>query len=106
MEHVSGVALKDIWGQMTELQHIQFIESLGKLLKEMCALNFGALGSLYFNTADKPSGAFPVDEEYCIGPHCGQHLWGYHDDQTTHGAVSTGFQGPCKSMSSVLSCPH
>ncbi|KAM0714559.1 hypothetical protein Q7P37_009855 [Cladosporium fusiforme] len=99
MEHVSGVTLKDMWSQMTELQHIQFIESMGKMAKELCALNFGALGSLYLNTADKPSDAFPVDEEYCVGPHCGRHLWGYHDDQTTEAAVPTGFQGPWQDSS-------
>lgn len=106
MEHVSGVALKDIWGQMTELQHILIIESVGKLLKELCALDFGALGSLYLNTADKPSGTLLVDEEYCLGPHCGRHLWGYQDDHTTKAAVPTGLQGPCKCTSSVLLYPH
>ncbi|KAI6901118.1 hypothetical protein KC334_g8287, partial [Hortaea werneckii] len=99
MEHVSGVALKDIWGQMTELQHILIIESVGKLVKELCALDFGALGSLYLNTADKPLGTLPVDEEYCVGPHCGRHLWGYHDDHTTKAAVPTGLQGPWQDFS-------
>lgn len=40
-------------------------------LKELCALDFGAFGSLYLNTAEKPTGSLPIDEEYCIGPHCG-----------------------------------
>jgi hypothetical protein len=96
MEHVSGVALKDVWSQMTELQHIEFIESIGGLMKELCALDFGALGSLYLNIADKPPGAQPIDGEYCIGPHCGRQFWGYNDDQTTQTAVPLGFQGPCK----------
>ncbi|KAK6381113.1 hypothetical protein LTR81_027610 [Elasticomyces elasticus] len=75
MEHVSGVALNDIWSQMSEVQHIEFIECMGKLAKELCALDFRALGSLYLNTADKPPGAHAVDEEYCIGPHCGRQFW-------------------------------
>ncbi|WPH00052.1 Hypothetical protein R9X50_00287500 [Acrodontium crateriforme] len=74
MEHVSGVALKDVWGQMTELQHIEVIESLGNL-------------------------THPVDEDYCIGPHCGRQFWGYDDDQTTKATVPFGFQGPWQDLS-------
>lgn len=96
MEHVSGVALKDVWSQMTELQHVEFIESVGGLVKELCALDFGALGSLYLNIADKPTRTHPIDDDYCIGPHCGRQFWGHNDDQTTQAAVPLGFQGPCK----------
>lgn len=96
MEHVSGVALNDIWSQMPEVQQIEFIECMGKLVKELCALDFGVFGSLYLDTADKPPGAHPIDDEYCIGPHCGRQFWGYNDDQTTQTAISLGLQGPCK----------
>jgi hypothetical protein len=96
MEYVSGVPLKTMWSRMTEVQHIELIASMGKLIKELCALDFGWLGSLYFNTADKPPGTHPIDEKYCIGPHCGRHFWGYNDDMTTQARVSAGFQGPCK----------
>ena len=68
-EHVSGVALNEIWSQMPEVQHIKFIDGIGKLAKELCILDIGALGSLYFNTANNPPEAHPIDEEYCIGPH-------------------------------------
>ncbi|KAK5689299.1 hypothetical protein LTR17_026357 [Elasticomyces elasticus] len=102
MEHVSGVALNDIWSQMPEVQHIEFIECMGKLIKELCALDFRALGSLYLNTADKPPGAHPIDEEYCIGPHCGRQFWGYNDDQTTQAAIPLGFQGPWKGLSTFF----
>lgn len=47
MEHIPGIALKDVWSQMTKLQHIDFIERMGALVKELCALDFGAFGSLY-----------------------------------------------------------
>ena len=98
MEHVSGVALNEIWSQMTEVQHIDFIERLGRLAKELCTLEFNAFDSLYLNTADKPSNTHAIDEEYCIGPHCGRQFWGYNDDQTTQAAVTLGLQGPCKSQ--------
>lgn len=51
MEHIPGVALNEVWSQMTRIQNIDFIEGLGSLAKELCALNFGALGSLYLNTS-------------------------------------------------------
>lgn len=104
MEHVSGVALKDTWAKMTELQHIEFIESMAGIVKELCALNFGALGSLYLNTAEKPPESLPIDEEYCIGPHCGRQFWGYNNDLTIQAAIPLGLQGPCKFASSDISC--
>lgn len=97
MEHVSGVALNDHWSQMTELQQIQLIKSIGILVRELCALNFTAYGSLYLNTAaEKPSEAHAIDDEYCIGPHCGRQFWGYNDDLGTQVAIPLGFQGPCE----------
>ena len=104
MEHVSGVALKDTWSQMTELQHIEFIESIGRSVKELCTLNFRAFGSLYLNTADKPSKAHTIDDEYCIGPHCGRQFWGHNDDLATQVSLPLGFQGPCEFASSIASC--
>jgi hypothetical protein len=92
MEHVSGVALNEIWSQTTKVQHIDLIERLGGLTKELCALDFGALGSLYLNTADKPPETHHIDEEYCIGPHCGRQFWGYDDDQTAQAMVPLGLQ--------------
>jgi hypothetical protein len=104
MEHVSGVALKDTWSQMTELQQIELIESTGTLMKELCALDFGAFGSIYLNTADKPTGAHPIDDEYCIGPHCGRQFWGYNDDLATQVAIPRGSQGPCEFASGIAPC--
>ncbi|KAK4553092.1 hypothetical protein LTR86_009819 [Recurvomyces mirabilis] len=102
MEHMSGVALHDIWSQMTGVQHIELVSSVGELAKELCALDFRAFGSLYFNASDKPAGALPLDEEFCIGPHCGRHLWGYNDDQMAQTAVPLGLQGPWQDFSSYL----
>lgn len=105
MEHIPGVALKDVWSQMTEVQHIEFIERIGALVKELCALNFGAFGSLYLKAADQPPNTHPIDGEYCIGPHCGRQFWGYNDDHTIQAAVPLDLQGPCKCpRRSVASC--
>lgn len=104
MEYVSGVALKDIWGRMTELQHIELIESVVGLVKELCALDFGAFGSLYLNTAEKPTETLPIDEEYCIGPHCGRQYWGYNNDLTIQDAIPLDSQGPCTFAFSIAFC--
>lgn len=94
MEHIPGVALNNVWSEMTKVQHINLIERIGGLVKQLCALDFGAFGSLYLNTADKPSSTHPISEEYCIGPHCGRQFWRLNDDQTAQTTVPLGLQGP------------
>lgn len=46
IEHVSGIALTDVWSQMSELQQIELIESIGKMAKDLCALDFEVFGSV------------------------------------------------------------
>ncbi|KAK0950488.1 hypothetical protein LTR12_018298 [Friedmanniomyces endolithicus] len=95
MDAVPGVPLKDVWSQMTGIQHIQCIESLGKIAKELCNLDFAVFGSLYLNTANRPTEALPLDGKYCIGPHCARQHWGC--GVGTSGALNVpgGCQGPC-----------
>jgi hypothetical protein len=106
LEHVSGVPLKAMWSRTTQVQHFDLIASIGKLMKQLCTLEFGAFGSLYLNTADKPPGTHAIDEKYCIGPHCGRHFWDCNDGMTTHAIVPMGFQGPCKFRPTVIPCSH
>lgn len=61
MEHIPGVALNNVWSKMTKVQHIHLIERIGGLDKQLCALDFGAFGSLYPNTEDKPSNTHAID---------------------------------------------
>ena len=42
MEHIPGVALNEVWRKMTKLQHFNLIERMGGLVKQLCALEFGA----------------------------------------------------------------
>jgi len=98
MDAVPGVPLKDVWSQMTGLQHIQCIESLGKIAKELCSLDFAAFGSLYLNTANMPTEADPLDGKYCIGPHCARQHWGCGVDKSGAFSVPRGCQGPCESV--------
>lgn len=97
MEAAPGVPLNDLWGQMTNLQHIECIESIGRIAKELCSLEFANFGSLYFNGPDRPVGAVPLDEQYCIGPNCARQHWGYGQVKHTQSTVLEGRQGPCES---------
>ncbi|THX69793.1 hypothetical protein D6D08_05922 [Aureobasidium pullulans] len=94
MEAAPGVPLNDLWGQMTNLQHIECIESIGRITKELCSLKFANFGSLYFNGLDRPVGAVPLDEKYCIGPNCARQHWGYGQVKHTQSIVLEGRQGP------------
>jgi len=97
MNAVSGVPLNEIWSQMTSLQHIECIESIGKVAKELCTLDFAAYGSIYLNKPHKPSETLPLNEDYCIGPHCARQHWGYDGVGNKRSSnVPTGCQGPCK----------
>nr|POE77970.1 altered inheritance of mitochondria protein 9, mitochondrial [Quercus suber] len=95
MDAIHGVSLKDVWGQMTGVQHIQCIDSIGKIAKQICALDFPAFGSLYFNTANKPRGALPFNSKYCIRPHCAPQHWGCSVEKPTLLNAPGGSQGPC-----------
>ena len=97
IDAVPGVPLKDVWSGMTSLQHIECIESIAKLAKELCSLEFAAFGSLYLNTPAKPTGTIPLDKKYRIGPHCAPQIWGYNSVRRTKELqMPTGSQGPYK----------
>ena len=89
--------LKDVWSQVSGLQHIECIDSLGKIAKELCNLEFAAFGSLYLNTANKPMEALPVDGKYCIGPHCTRQHWGCGAGKSGALSVPGERPGPCES---------
>lgn len=93
-----GVPLKDVWNQMTGLQHIECIRSIASIAKELCGLEFTTLGSLYLDTPNKPPGCIPLDGKYCVGPHCARQHWGYDGvGKRKELDTSEGCQGPCKS---------
>jgi hypothetical protein len=105
MEAVPGVPLNDVWSRMTSLQHIECIESIGKISKELCSLEFANFGSLYFETPDRPAGAVSLDVNYCIGPNCARQHWGYGQEKGARSTMLEGHQGPCES-SPVIAVLH
>jgi hypothetical protein len=76
MDHAPGVCLHQRWHTMEVGEQLWCIVAIYSKLKEVANPRFPAYGSLYF--ADKlyvASSKLPVDEDICIGPHCGARYW-------------------------------
>jgi len=97
MDAVPGVALNAVWGQMSGVQHLQCIQSISKVAQALCRLDFPAFGSLYFNTADRPTRALPLDDKYCLGPVCAPQHWGLGVGKSGIRKEGGEFLGPCTS---------
>ncbi|KAK6001278.1 hypothetical protein QM012_002609 [Aureobasidium pullulans] len=103
MEAANGVPLSSVWNQMTGSQHIACIESIGKLAKQLCSLEFADFGSLYFDGPDRPAGAISHDERYCIGPHCARQHWGYGHKKDARSTMLEGCQGSWRDIAAYSS---
>ncbi|KKZ61111.1 hypothetical protein EMCG_04256 [[Emmonsia] crescens] len=76
MEHATGVQLHNKWPDMAGGQQVRCIDAIYQKVKEMVDIEFPAFGSLYFVDSPLDSGhKNPLDEEFCIGPHCGPRYW-------------------------------
>jgi len=47
MSEMPGVLLKDVWNGMTASQHIKCIQSIARLIKQLCAIRLPCYGSIY-----------------------------------------------------------
>lgn len=97
MEHVEGVQLAQVWSMMTGDQRIRCIGTIFQHLKQVANMTFPAYGSLYYaNIPLESSCKIPLDQDYCIGPHCGAMYWGcrpsepryYQNVESNHGPWS------------------
>lgn len=76
MEHVEGVQLAQRWAQMAGDQQIRCIGAIFQKVKEIANVNFPAYGSLYHTDSPiKPACKIPLNQDFCIGPHCGVMYW-------------------------------
>ncbi|KAE8151314.1 kinase-like domain-containing protein [Aspergillus avenaceus] len=75
MEHAAGVSLHQKWPSMAGDQRVRCIDAIYRKMKEVVDLRFPAFGSVYFANYLDLSGTYPLDEEFCIGPHCGTRYW-------------------------------
>ncbi|KAG5294078.1 hypothetical protein I7I50_04696 [Histoplasma capsulatum G186AR] len=76
MEHAAGVQLHNKWPDMAADQQVRCIDAIYRKAKEMIDIEFPAFGSLFFVDSPLDSGhKTPLDEMFCIGPHCGSRYW-------------------------------
>ncbi|RAL04168.1 uncharacterized protein BO80DRAFT_348561 [Aspergillus ibericus CBS 121593] len=76
MEHAAGIPLHKRWDQMAGDQRVKCIDAIYRKIKEVVNLRFPAFGSLYFaNSPVCSDNKYAVDEEFCIGTHCGTRYW-------------------------------
>ncbi|KZF20888.1 hypothetical protein L228DRAFT_270155 [Xylona heveae TC161] len=76
MEHAVGVQLHKIWPAMADDQQVRCIDAIYRKLKEVVDMDFPAFGCLYFaDTPLDPASKIFLDEDFCIGPHCGPRYW-------------------------------
>jgi hypothetical protein len=97
MKCASGISLHQRWPTMDVAEQIQCTAAIYKKLEEIANLSFPAYGSLYF--ADTPyltSPKLTLDEEYCIGLHCGATYWNCDVGQSRYYHDIKPNQGPCK----------
>ena len=76
MEHVAGVQLHQKWPHMSGDEKVKCIDAIYRKLKDVANLDFPAYGSLYFSTSVSGSSfTLPLQDDFCIGPHCGTRYW-------------------------------
>ncbi|KAI7780491.1 Altered inheritance of mitochondria protein 9 [Diaporthe eres] len=95
MEYAPGVQLHEIWPQMDSLQHMQCVQDLTLLVKELHDLTFPAYGSIYFdNDFIDTTHRIPLNSNFFIGPHCSSRYFPcYPGDQRSYGRRPPN-QGP------------
>ncbi|KAB8069206.1 kinase-like domain-containing protein [Aspergillus leporis] len=76
MEHAAGVQLHKKWQEMAGDQRVRCIDAIYQKAKEVVDLQFPCFGSLYLaDSPVSPDNKQTLDEEFCIGPHCGTRYW-------------------------------
>ncbi|GAB1206408.1 hypothetical protein APSETT445_005095 [Aspergillus pseudonomiae] len=94
MEHAAGVPLHQKWPEMAGDQRVKCIDAIYRKMKEMVDLRFPAFGSLYFANSPNLGGVHPLDEDFCIGPHCGTRYWDCNVGEQRHYHSVQPNQGP------------
>lgn len=101
MEHVEGVLLQEVWGDMPTDQKIKCIGAICTTILPISELDFPAYGSLYFADAAfvgaDSKQILDNDSRYCIGPHCrGSTYWNCNVGEPRYYAFKEPNRGPCK----------
>jgi len=97
MEHAAGVQLHHIWPTMAGDQQIRCIDAIYQKVKEMVEIEFASYGSLYSaNIPLESASKQTINEEFCIGPHCGAIYWDCTVGESRFYHKTHPNQGPCK----------
>ncbi|KAJ9624455.1 hypothetical protein H2203_005190 [Taxawa tesnikishii (nom. ined.)] len=101
MGHAAGVPLSHVWQTLDVGQQMRCMGSIVRYIAQMAELNFPAYGSLYFSnvSAVDSSQKIRLDDNFCIGPHCG--LARIPPDDTAR-ANGKSFQGSPKEHIELL----
>lgn len=99
MDHVPGVQLSGYWNKMSSTEHLQIVKSISDMIGQMAALEFPALGSIYFQDAPiDPGQKIDLEDGFCIGPHCDPVRWNCSPGESKIYENSGQSHGPCKSI--------
>ncbi|KAL4804384.1 kinase-like domain-containing protein [Aspergillus unguis] len=74
-EHVAGVQLHQVWPKMNSEQHMLCTKTLSLVIRDLASLDFPAYGSLYFSDALESHMKVPLEQSFCVGPHCNPVFW-------------------------------
>lgn len=103
MEHVPGVQLLQKWHTMNGVEHLDLIQAVGKIMKQLGALSFPAYGSLYLRNASlAPAEKIDLPGDYSIGPYCSTTYWDCSADESKYYLHRPANRGPCKPPPSFM----
>ena len=78
-------------------QHVRCIDAIYQKMKEAVDLQFPAFGSLYFtNSGLCLDNKHALDEEFCIGSHCGTRYWNCEVGGNGYSKTTNINRGPCE----------
>ena len=72
MSEMPGVLLKDVWNGMTAPQCIKYIQSIARLIKQLCAISLPCYRTIY-HASEAIEDAVYINDRYVIGPVAKEH---------------------------------
>ena len=100
MEHSQGVPLHQKWPDLDIGSQLKCMQAIYRKLAETARLEFPAYGSLYFTDTSyiNASEKLSLNQEFCIGPHCGSLYWNCDPIQPRYYHKVMQNNGPCMSQ--------
>lgn len=98
MDHADGIELRKVWFELDSTVQIDCIVKITEKLTDMTRLTFPAYGSLYLrgSLAVDLESQVSIDQEFCIGPHCGKTYWDCTPGEKRYYDREAPNRGPCE----------